>query len=59
MSQPVFGVSDQFRHKLAGAATEDGYRLEINDLERREMVLFICSENKDADQLHGYRAALF
>ena len=37
--KPVFGVSDQVRHKPACTATEDGYRLEISDLESRGIVL--------------------
>ena len=35
------GVSDQVRHKLVCAATEDGYKLEISDLERRGIVLSV------------------
>ena len=30
--KPVFGVSDQVRHKPDCTATEHGYRLEISDL---------------------------
>ena len=37
--KPVFGVSDQVRHKPGCAATEDSYRLEILDLGRRGIVL--------------------
>ena len=37
----VFGVSDQVQHKLVYAVTEDGYRLEILDKERRGIVV-IC-----------------
>ena len=33
--KPVFGVSDQVRHKLGCTVTEDGKRLEISDLESR------------------------
>ena len=32
--KPVFGVSDQVRHKPGCAATENGQRLEISDLGR-------------------------
>ena len=46
-------VSDLVRHKPGCTATEDGYRLEISDLESRGIVL--CSKNKGADQLRGYR----
>ena len=45
----------KFQHKWGCTATEDGLRLEISDLGRRGIVL--CSENKSADQLGGYRAA--
>ena len=48
-------VSNLVRHKPGCTATEDGYRLDISDFESRGIVL--CSENKDADQLHGYREA--
>ena len=53
--KPVFGVSDQVRHKPGCTATQDGMRLEIPDLGSGGIVL--CSENKDADQLRGYREA--
>ena len=46
-------VSEQVRHKQGCTSTEDGWRLEILDLESRG----ICSENKGADQLRGYREA--
>ena len=35
---------------------EDGYRLEISDLESR-WFFYLCSENKGTDQLGGYPAA--
>ena len=57
MRKPVFGVSDQVRHKPGCTATEDGWTLEISDLGGRGIVLYPCSENKDADQLRGYREA--
>ena len=50
-------VSDLVRHKPGCTATEDGYRLEISEVERRGIVLYLCSENKGADQLRGYREA--
>ena len=58
MRKPVFGVSDQVRHKvkLDCTATEEGYRLEISYIGSRGIVLAI-SENKGADQLRGYRKA--
>ena len=37
--KPVFGVSDQVRHKSGCTTIEDGYRLEILDLESRWIVL--------------------
>ena len=37
--KPVFGVSDQVRHKPGCTATEDGQRLEISDLGNRGIVL--------------------
>ena len=50
-------VSDLVRHKPGCTATEDDWRLEILDLESRGIVLYVCSENKGADQLRGYREA--
>ena len=49
--KPVFGVSDQVRHKPGWTATEDGLRLEITYLER----IYFNSKNKGADQLRSYR----
>ena len=37
--KPVFGVSDQVRHKPGCTATEYGWRHEISDLESRGIVL--------------------
>ena len=37
--KPVFGVSDQVRHKPVCAVSENGKKLEISDLGRREIVL--------------------
>ena len=56
MRKPVFGVSDQVPHKLGCTATEDGKRLEISYLGNRGSY-YLCSENKGADQLRGYREA--
>ena len=39
--KPVFGVSDQVRHKLGCAVTEYGLRLEISYLESRGIVLSV------------------
>ena len=54
MRKPVFGVSDQVRYKPGCATTGDGERLEISDLGRG---IVLCSENKGADRLCGYRTA--
>ena len=56
MRKPVFVVSDEVRHKPDCTTTEDSQKLEISDLRSRGNV-YICSENKGADQLRGYRAA--
>ena len=37
--KPVFGISDQVRHKPGYTATEYGWRLEILDLKSRRIVL--------------------
>ena len=52
----VFGVSDQVPHKPGCRATQDGQRLEICVL-KVERLYYLCSENKGADQLSGYREA--
>ena len=44
--KPVFGVSDQVRHKYGCTATEDGYRLEISDLGSRRNVLSVYLKTK-------------
>ena len=56
MRKLVIGVSDQVPHKPVCTATEDGYRLVISYLEV-EGLYYLCSENKGADQLRGYREA--
>ena len=56
MRKPVFGASDQVRHKPGCTTTEDGWRLEISDLGSRGND-YPYSENKGADQLRGYREA--
>ena len=50
-------VSDLVLHKPGCTATEDGKMLENSDLESRGIVSYLCSENKGADQLRGYREA--
>ena len=54
MRKPVFRVFHQVRYKPGCTTTEDGWRLEISDLEG---VYYPCSQNKGADQLRGYREA--
>ena len=39
--KPVFGVSDQVRHKPGCTVSEDGQRLEISDLGSRGIVLSV------------------
>ena len=41
LRKPVFGVSDQVRHKPGCTATEDGQRLEISDIGSRGTVLSV------------------
>ena len=50
--KPTICGSDQVRHKLACASTEDGKRLEIFDLE--SIGIALSCENKGTDQLHSY-----
>ena len=38
MRKPVFSLSDQVRHKPGCKSTEDGWRLEILDLEGKGIV---------------------
>ena len=49
MRKPVFGVSDQVPHKMA-----KGLKFRIEEVEG---IYYLCSENKGADQLRGYREA--
>ena len=56
--KPVFGVSDQVRHKLGCTATENDQRLEISNFGSRGISISVC-ENKDADQLRGYPKLIF
>ena len=41
MRKPVFGVSDQVRHKPGCTFTEDGERLEVSDIGSRGIVLSV------------------
>ena len=58
MRKPVFGtelrVSKQDQHKSGCAAIEDGLRFRIMI---EEGLYYLCSENKEADQLRSYCAA--
>ena len=44
MRKLVFGVSDQVQHKPGCATTEDGLKLEISDLSRRGIALFVLQK---------------
>ena len=52
--KPVFGASDQVRHKPGCTATEDGWRLEISYLGRRGIVL---SAQRKQRRRSAYRKA--
>ena len=52
--KPIFGVSDQVRHRSTCTVLETGEKRKISDLRRREILVYLCSENKGADQLHSY-----
>ena len=56
MRKPVFGISDQVRHKPAVQSHKiaRGLTFCIKEVER---LYYPCSENKEADQLRGYRKA--
>ena len=41
VTKPAFGVSDQVGHKPICTVIEAGYKLEILDLRRREIVLSV------------------
>ena len=51
------GFQTKVRHTERCTSSEDGWSLEILDLGSKGIVQPICSKNKSADQLHGYRAA--
>ena len=40
--KPVFWISDQVRHKPGCTTTEDGLRLEISDLGRRDCTIIVA-----------------
>ena len=53
MNKPTILVFNQVQHKPACTVTDDGWRLEILDVESRGIVISE-SENKSADQLCSY-----
>ena len=50
--RPVFRVSDQVPHEPGCTTTEDGYRIL-----KEEGLYYLCSKNKDTDQLCSNRTA--
>ena len=46
MRKPVFGVSAQARHEVSCTVTENGLRLEILDLERRDFTIWTVAKTK-------------
>ena len=62
LRKPVFGVSDQVRHKPGCTATEDCYLLEISDLGSRGIVLSVQRKQRrwSASRLpRSWSASLF
>ena len=64
MRKPVFGISDQVRHKpdcTVPLKMVIGLKYPIWDEEElynlSSLIVRVCSENKGADQLHVYREA--
>ena len=55
MGKPVFEVSDKVWHKPC--CIKPQRKLEISYLECGEIVLYLCTENKDVYQLRSYRTA--
>ena len=55
MRTPVFGVSDQVRHK-PGSTTKMARGLKFR-IQKVEGLYYLFSENKGADQLRGYGEA--
>ena len=51
MRQPTIFVSEQAQHKPACTVTEKSNMLESLVLRRRGITLYLCSDNKGADQL--------
>ena len=56
MRKPVFGVSDQERKKRAVQPQKMARGLKFR-IQKVEGSYYLCSENKGADQLRGYREA--
>ena len=57
MRKPFFGVSDQVRHKQAVQLQKMAARGLKFRSKKVEGLFYLCSENKGADQLRGYREA--
>ena len=54
MRKPVFRASDQFRWVVKPQKMARGLKSWIYEVEE---LYYLCSENKGADQLRGYRTA--
>ena len=59
MKKPIFGISNNARHRIGCTVIEDGQKFQISDLESKHALLSLCSKNKGADQLHSLSASLF
>ena len=57
MIKPVFGVSDQVRHKQAAVQLQKMARGLKFRIQKVEGLCYLCSENKGDDQLRGNREA--
>ena len=54
-TKPVFGVSDQVRHNRSVQRQKVARGLKFR-IQEEEELYYLCSENKDADQLCSYCA---
>ena len=57
MRESVFRVSDQVRHNQGCTTTADDKQFDILHFKKEEGLYYLCSENKDADQLRSFQAA--